>query len=260
MPKDRSAATTRGVASNGVAYERRGHGRPVVLIHGWCLNSRMWLYAEEALLAGHEVVTLDLAGFGRSSGLAGPYSIARYADDLAALLEELRLANAVLVGFAFGAVIALELAARGDANAAAVVSVGIPNASSSPYGKMPKAIRRDWPDFARRSAQALFHTAQSEATLGWLERMFSDTSVYVALETVSVLAVYDPLETVARIKVPVLFIHADNDQVAPVSLGQSCVARALNARIEVIADCGHLIVLDQKARFHEITQQFIETV
>lgn len=249
-----------GIASNGIAYERRGHGRPVVLLHGWCLNSSMWIYAQEALLAGHEVVTVDLAGLGRSAALAGPYSIERHAADLAHVLDALKLRNATLVGFAFGAAVALELASRRDANVAAVIAVGIPDAASSPYGKFPKSMLRDWPDFARRSAQALFHTKQSDATIAWIERMFGSASLLVALETVGALAAYDPAPAVAKIEVPVLFVHGDSDPVAPVELGRKCAALAAKGRVEVIPDCGHLIVIDQKAAFHAAARRFIESV
>jgi pimeloyl-ACP methyl ester carboxylesterase len=260
MNTSTSSAAVRGVTATGMAYERRGQGRPIVLIHGWCLSRKMWMYAEEALLSGHQIVTPDLAGFGMSDGLGGPYSLTRYADDIAGLLAELHLQDAVLVGFAFGAAVALELASRHDKRVAAVVSVGAPNASSSPYEKMPKSMRRDWPDFARRSANALFHNEQSEANLAWLERMFSSTALPVALETVAILAAYDPVSTAEQVKVAQLFIHADQDQVAPISVGKACVERALNARMEVVADCGHLIVLDQKTRFHEIVRSFVASI
>jgi pimeloyl-ACP methyl ester carboxylesterase len=257
MTNNANEAPAHGRSRHGIVYDRMGSGKPIVLVHGWCLNSAMWTYAQEALSASFEVITVDLPGFGRAAGLRGPYTIERYAEDLAALLDELGLKDASLVGFAFGAAVALESAARGNPRIASVVSVGIPTAASSPYEKMPKSMRRDWPDFARRSAQALFHTPQSEATLAWLERMFGGTALHVALATVNVLAAYEPLETVAKVRVPTLFLHAEHDLVAPVWLGEACVANAPAARLEVIKDCGHLMVLDQKTQFHEHVKNFV---
>nr|WP_081922998.1 alpha/beta hydrolase [Paraburkholderia fungorum] len=243
-----------------MTYERLGNGRPVVLLHGWCLNSQMWTYAQDALNGDFEVVTLDLPGFGAAAGFAGPYSLERYAEDLASLLDELQLADVVLVGFAFGAAVALEAATSHNPRIAAVVSVGIPTAQSSPYKKMPKAMRRDWPGFARRSAQALFHTPQSDATIAWLERMFGATALHVAIETVETLAGYDPLRTVAQVPVPTLFVHADKDAVSPVWLGKACAAQMPDARLEIVADCGHLIVLDQKSLFHQLVRDFVFSI
>jgi pimeloyl-ACP methyl ester carboxylesterase len=106
----------------------------------------------------------------------------------------------------------------------------------------------------------LFHNQQSEASLAWLERMFSSAALPVALETVAILAAYDPVSTAGQVKVPQLFIHADKDLVAPISVGQACVERAPNARIEVVPDCGHLIVLDQKTGFHELVRSFVASI
>jgi pimeloyl-ACP methyl ester carboxylesterase len=243
-----------------MVFHMRGDGRPLVLLHGWCLNRKLWIYAEEALAGDFRVVTPDLPGFGQSEYLAGPYSLERYGDEVRVLLAEAGLRDAVLVGFAFGAAVALECAAKAAENVRAVVAVGVPGASYSPYTRMPRAMRRDWPDFARKSARALFHTPQSEATLLWLESMFASAPLPVALETVEVLAGYEPEKAVASVKAPILFLNAEQDTVAPTALGQVCAETALNGRLEVFPDCGHLIVLDQKDAFHERLRSFIQAV
>ena len=245
--------------ASGIVYERRGTGRPIVLLHGWCLNRRLWTYTEEELAPHFEVVTPDLAGFGRSDGLAGPYALARYGDDVQALLAEAGLENAILAGFAFGAMVALEAAARRDPRIGGVVAVGLPDAASSPYQKMPRAMRRDWPDFAARSAQALFHTPPSEATRNWIAGMFASAPLPVALDVVAVLAAYDPVAAVKTVSAPLLLVNGANDPVAPVAVGEACRDAAPNARLEVIPDCGHLIVIDRKDPFHALLRGFAET-
>lgn len=244
-------------ASTGMMFGRRGIGRPLIMLHGWCLNRAMWTYAEEALCSDHCVITPDMAGFGRSDHLDGPYSLARYTADVRSLIEELDLHGVVLVGFAFGAAVAIGTASISDERIAGVVSVGVPAAKHSPYARMPKSMRRDWPDFARRSAQALFHNPQSEATLLWLERLFASTPLTVAIETVALLAAYEPVDHVGAVRVPQLFIHADKDTVAPAELGEACARTAPDGRLEILADCGHLIALDQKDAFHASLRAFL---
>src|SRR5438132_7364625 len=123
----------------GVAYRTLGSGRPIVLLHGWCLDRRMWMYQEEALAATHRVVSPDLPGFGMSSGLAGPYTLARYCDELAAFLDELGVQGATVCGFAFGAMVAMATAAAGKGQGIGrIVAVGVPSASTAPYARMPK--------------------------------------------------------------------------------------------------------------------------
>jgi non-heme chloroperoxidase len=250
----------RSQTSTGMSFSARGHGRPVVFLHGWCLNRKMWIYAEEALLPGFQVITPDLPGFGQSDHLGGPYTLDRYASDVSRLIEEEKLSDAILVGFAFGAAVALECATRFPSRLKGVVAVAVPGASHSPYSRMPKAMRRDWPDFARKSAKALFHTAQSEATLHWLEAIFAAAPLPVALETVELLSSYEPAELVGKVEIPVFFLHADHDAVAPQSLGLACAQTAPKGRLEMVPDCGHLIVLDQKVIFHERLKSFLQSV
>jgi pimeloyl-ACP methyl ester carboxylesterase len=229
------------------------------MLHGWCLNRQLWTYAEEALAHHYDVIVPDLAGFGLSAALGGPYLFSRHAEDVSDLIDELGLRGVALVGFAFGAAVAFELAGASD-RISGLVAVGTPSAANSPYDRMPKAMRRDWPEFCRRSAKALFHNPQSEATLAWVESMFLGTRLPVALETVKLLAELEPTALAAKVKAPQLFIHATQDQVAPRSIGDACAAKAPNARVEMIEDCGHAIVLDQKERFHEAADRFLKSL
>ncbi len=86
-----------------LSYEDHGDGPPVVLLHGWPVDSRSWepqLYP--LLAAGHRVITYDRRGFGRSSRPTTGYDFDTLAADLNAVLEHLDLTDATLVGFSLG--------------------------------------------------------------------------------------------------------------------------------------------------------------
>jgi non-heme chloroperoxidase len=86
-----------------IYYEDHGSGQPVVLIHGYPLSGRGWDKQVPALLmAGHRVVTYDRRGFGQSSQPVTGYDYDTFAADLAALVENLDLRDAVLVGHSMG--------------------------------------------------------------------------------------------------------------------------------------------------------------
>src|SRR3954453_18106836 len=71
-------------------YEDHGDGSPVVLLHGWPLDSRSWEPQLHALLAaGHRVITYDRRGFGRSSRPSEGYDFDTLAADLDAVLTAL---------------------------------------------------------------------------------------------------------------------------------------------------------------------------
>ncbi len=242
--------------ARGLVYTDRGEGSPIVLLHGWCLNRRLWMYQEEALAAGHRVLCPDLAGFGDSSALAGPYTLERYAADLAAFLYDAAAAGAVVAGFAFGAAVAMAAAADHAAPVSGLVLVGTPSAATAAYDRMPRAMRRDWPEFARRSAIAICKQPQSDATLAWLAAMFGATPLPVALATVALLGAFEPLPLAPRVRVRSLLVHGAHDDVVPVALSRACAEAMPDARLEVVEDCGHLVVLDQKERLAELIGAF----
>jgi pimeloyl-ACP methyl ester carboxylesterase len=238
-------ALTHAVSSRGLHYERRGDGPPVVLVHGWCLSAEMWLYQQERLLHDHTVITVDLPGFGRSRDLAGPYALDRYANELGLLLRELELEDAVVVGFAFGAAVAMTLAAAGDVQPAGLVLIGAPSAAHAAYDRMPRAMRRDWHEFARRSALAICKRPLSDAATAWLATIFGSTPLPVALETVAQLARFEPADVAGAISVDALFVHGELDDVVPVAVSEACAKAMPNAAVRVVADSGHLVPIDQ---------------
>ncbi|KXX60725.1 alpha/beta fold hydrolase [Rhodococcus sp. LB1] len=88
--------------------EQVGDGTPVVLLHGFSLDRRMWRQQLEALAAHHHVISYDLRGFGRSSSGCPERS---HLDDLVAVLDARGIGKAHMIGLSLGANIALAAAA-----------------------------------------------------------------------------------------------------------------------------------------------------
>ena len=88
-------------------------GAPFLLVHGLASNARLWDGVAAALTGlGHEVVTVDLRGHGRSSKPDEGYDVPTVADDLAVLIERLGLERPIAAGQSWGGNVVLELAAR----------------------------------------------------------------------------------------------------------------------------------------------------
>ena len=115
----------------GIEYEVTGEGRPVVLLHGFPDSGRLWRHQVPALAeAGFQVIVPDLRGYGRS-GKPEPvdaYSIPLLAGDVMAILAQLEIGKAHVVGHDWGAALAWALAslAPGSVDHMVVMSVGNP--------------------------------------------------------------------------------------------------------------------------------------
>jgi len=93
-----------------LAYESVGNGPALVLVHAFPFDSRMWRKASAALAGQRRVITPDMRGFGLSDLGSGDHSIADMADDVAALLDALKLPAATVGGMSMGGYVALAFA------------------------------------------------------------------------------------------------------------------------------------------------------
>ncbi len=93
---------------NGITlhYDDRGQGTPLLLVHAFPMSSALWQPQLEALAGEARVVVPDLRGFGASEVPNGPYTMETFADDLAALLDQLQIERVVLAGVSMGGYIA----------------------------------------------------------------------------------------------------------------------------------------------------------
>jgi pimeloyl-ACP methyl ester carboxylesterase len=99
-----------------VAYERRGGGEPLLLVHGLGGVGRYWDPLIDVLASEYDVIVVDLPGFGDSPALPGhEVSAEQLARALASLLDDLDLADVHVVGHSLGGLVAFELGAIGRA-------------------------------------------------------------------------------------------------------------------------------------------------
>lgn len=97
-----------------INYIRRGHGTPLLLVHGLGSSWRTWQTVIEILARERSVIAIDLPGFGKSPPLAEAPSIDGLADALTVFLTEHDLIGVDAVGSSMGARLVLELARRGN--------------------------------------------------------------------------------------------------------------------------------------------------
>ncbi|MCU1499787.1 MAG: putative hydrolase or acyltransferase of alpha/beta superfamily, partial [Acidimicrobiales bacterium] len=86
----------------------KGEGRPLVLLHGITLRSDVWAPQFHQLADRYRVVAVDLRGHGGSRAGSDGFGLPRLAGDLAAVLEELDLRDAILVGHSMGGMTIME--------------------------------------------------------------------------------------------------------------------------------------------------------
>jgi pimeloyl-ACP methyl ester carboxylesterase len=92
--------------------EWEGRGKTILCIHGITANCRCWDVIAEVLSPRHRILAMDLRGRGHSEAPASGYSIEHHCKDILAILDDLGVDNAVIMGHSLGAFIGLVFAAE----------------------------------------------------------------------------------------------------------------------------------------------------
>src|SRR3982750_1099724 len=93
-------------------FETHGTGRPMILLHGGLGSGEMFGPILPMLAAKHQVIAVDLQGHGRTADIDRPIDLRLMADDIAALIDHLRLEKPDLLGYSLGGGVAFFTAVK----------------------------------------------------------------------------------------------------------------------------------------------------
>jgi len=119
-----------------------GEGPPLVMLHGWPQHWWIWRKVIPALASERRVICPDLRGFGWSEAPAGRYEISELADDILALLDELGLEQAELVGHDWGGYVGFLLCLSAPERIRHYLALGIVHPWFQPPKPSPRALQR----------------------------------------------------------------------------------------------------------------------
>ena len=261
-----------------LSYTDWGSGRPVVLIHGWPLDSSMWEYQSTYLAAqGLRCIAYDRRGFGRSDQPWTGYDYDTLADDLAAVIDQLDLRDVMLVGFSMGGgEVARYLARHGtDRVAKAVlVSAVTPFLLKTPdhedgvdketFDQMVAGLKADRPAFLASFAKqffgaGLFNFNVSSDILDWAKGLALRGALNATLDCVRSFSETDFRGEMGAFTVPTLVIHGDADATVPIDVSGRVAAGMIEGAVfKEYEGAPHGLFFTAKDRLNADLVQFIK--
>jgi pimeloyl-ACP methyl ester carboxylesterase len=249
-----------------LAHDVHGAGPPLVLVHGVTLDRRMWEPNMPALTERFRVVRCDLAGFGASPPPTGPYS---QAEDLRALLAQLGIERAAVVGLSMGGGVALELTlAHPDVVSALVLAdTDLPGMPLSPdlrdvIGIAAGHARAGDLGAARAAwlASPFFAHSPPDVT-AVLEEIVGDYSFWHWRNP----GLHEPLDPPAghrgsEVRAPALVVRGEHEVAHFVEHSARMAADIPGARAVVIAGAGHMSNMDRPSDFDRVVLDFLAEV
>lgn len=239
-----------------VFYEATGRGPTLLLSHGYSASSHMWQGQIEALSERHQVVVWDVRGHGRSDSPADPdcYSEALTLADMAAILDELGVSQAVVGGLSLGGYLSLAFNVAYPERVAALMLF-----DTGP-GYRKDAPREQWNEMARGRARffrrhGVDAIAEESAAHGNQHR----SAEGLALAAEGILQQYDArvIDSLPGIGVPALVLAGAQDK--PFLAATDYMAERIPAARKVILnDAGHVANIDQPEAFNRALLSFLE--
>jgi pimeloyl-ACP methyl ester carboxylesterase len=270
MPHARTVTLPDGSA---LAVRVAGGGPPLVMLHAFPLDGRMWA-AQEPLAGMATLVVPDQRGFGGSAAAGPPASIEQLADDAVAVLDGLGIGGpATFCGCSMGGYAAQHVAIRHPERVRAIVLVDTKLEADTPAaraarGDLAANVRRLGPGIVAEAMVPRLLAAPAgppAAGRAAMEASLREMIVAQPVETIAgalglLGARPDTTAGMRRAMMPALLVVGAEDAITP----PDCLARAeaimRTARLVVIPRAGHMVPLEAPTDFNAAVAAFLRSL
>jgi pimeloyl-ACP methyl ester carboxylesterase len=257
-----------------------GNGPPVVLVHGITLGVGIWVRQFRSLAARHRVLALDQRGHGQSIAGTDGYSFDRLADDVLEVLADRDVAHAVVVGHSLGGMVMqvaalrrpAELARRVSGLALVATDAGpvVPGPLGRPVGRVSARVaariarlaghrgKGVYPgsDLATWGTRLSFGARPRPADVELVRSISSAASPRAVAKLLPELVAFDTRSELGRIELPTLIVVGTRDLLTPSRRARAMADCIPGARLELLADCGHLVMLERAEVLNGLLERF----
>jgi 3-oxoadipate enol-lactonase len=257
------------IGGRETGFDDEGQGDPVVFLHGFPLRRSIWKAQVAALSDRARCIVPDLRGFGESAALS-PYSMDRYADDVAELLDHLQVERAVVCGLSMGGYVAFALWRRHPHRVRGLALLGTRAGADAVAGALR---RRELMAIAAERGSGGIADQMMPGMLGKTTRERNPSlgdSVHAMLESAPIAGSIGALQamldrpdstpTLGTITVPTLIVVGDEDVLTPVAESEVMHAGIRGSHLEVIAGAGHLANIERPAAVNHVLGEFLASL
>lgn len=246
-----------------------GEGSPLVFVHGFPLDHSMWRWQVGRFARSHRVIAPDLRGFGDSDVTDGQVTMEQFADDLAAMLDELHVTQPVILcGLSMGGYIALEFVRKYSNRLSALILCDTRAAADPPEARqkrleMADEVLREGPSaiadsmIARLFAQKTYRD-QPQVVEETRRQILGTPRVGIAAAALGMADRRDLTGLVPEISMPTLVIVGEEDGITPPAEMKEMADSIPESEFLSVTGAGHMAPLEASAAVNSAIQRFLQ--
>jgi len=252
-----------------LAWGDEGRGAPVVLLHAFPLNCKMWAPQVEALADGYRVITPDFRGHGESGTAAEDSTMERLAEDVRGLLDHLKLERVVLGGLSMGGYVAFAFYRCWPERVSALILADTRASADTEEGRKARyetaevAEREGSAAIAERMLPKLLapatHERKPEIVAAVREMILEASPAGIAAALRGMAARASAFDLLPQIKVPTLILVGEQDVLTPPADSEAMAKAIPGSTLVKIPEAGHLSNLEQPERFNQALLEFLSS-
>jgi len=248
-----------------IYYEITGEGEPLLLVHGLGSSTRDWEEQVPIFSQKYQVITVDIRGHGQTDKPKGPYSISKFAKDIADLVMSLGFTSVNALGLSLGGMIVTQLTIDYPELIKTLVIVNTDAERGSRdrayfekiISDRIKAIKsRGMRGMGEVLAPVLFIKPEQEELRKKLVERWAENNQEAYINALKSIVGWNVADQLHTIKCPTLVLASDEDY-TPVSVKEEMVKQIQNSQLIVIKDARHFLPLERPKEFNATVMEFL---
>lgn len=242
-----------------ISYQVKGTGNPaLVFVHGWCCDKSYWKAQMNHFSTHYKVITIDLAGHGDSGCNRTSWTIEAFGQDVAAVVEKLKLDQVILIGHSMGGPVNLEATRLLSTRIIGLVGADTYQSferrmSKTQREQFLKQFQENFQSATGNFVRSMFTTSADPDLVKQVVDDMSSAPPEIGIAAMEALFLFDPTKTLKKIRQPIYCINSDKYP-TDISGNQQY---ADSFKVKLMPGMGHFVMMEDAPLFNKLLTEII---
>lgn len=243
-----------------ISYNVEGNGKPVlVFVHGWSCDKGYWKFQVAHFSKDYKVVTIDLAGHGKSGLGRKIWSMEAFGKDVFTVLDKLNIEQAILIGHSMGGAVIIEAAKQMPTRIIGLVGVDTYQNIEGTYSQEQieefiSPFRTDFVETTRTFVRGMFTPDADSVIVEQIANDMSSAPPEVGIGALLEYFKFDHVSALEDLKIPFVCINSDKWP-TNVEAGQQ---HAISFELKLMTGIGHFVMMEEPDKFNKLLNETVK--